>query len=321
MLSQLPIIDDPRVLVGRNTADDAAVYQLTEDLALVQTVDFFPPVVDDPYTFGAIAAANAVSDVYAMGGRPVTALNIVCFPKEGLERQALVDILRGGADKAAEAGFIIVGGHTIDDPEPKYGLAVTGLIHPGKIVTNAAARPGDSLILTKPLGIGILTTAMKADKLGPEGARKAMGVMTQLNNVSSQVMVQAGVKAATDVTGFGLLGHLHEMTEASGVGAEVYASRVPVIAEAWAMVREGLVPGGTHANRRALEHVVSWDDGVSDEARLILCDAQTSGGLLMCVPPPGDDEVLESLRRAGVVPVARIGRMVADVQRRLHILP
>ena len=311
MLRQLPPITDPNVLVGTNTADDSAIYRLSDDLALVQTVDFFPPVVDDAYSFGAIAAANAVSDIYAMGGRPLTALNIVCFPSSGVPKSVLVDILRGGSDKAAEAGFTIVGGHTIVDREPKYGLAVTGLIDPRRVVTNATAQEGDLLVLTKPLGVGILTTAMKAGVLSDEATQRAIALMARLNKAASEAMVAVGVSAATDVTGFGLLGHLREMTSASGVAATVYASKVPVIPEAWELVADGLVPGGTYANKRSLSETVAWDLGISEDAKLVLCDAQTSGGLLIAVPEAKLEALVAALREACVDEAAVIGEIIA----------
>lgn len=316
MLRQLPPSRDPNLLVGINTVDDAAVYRLNDELALVQTVDFFPPMVDDPFSFGAIAAANAVSDIYAMGGRPLTALNILCFPRE-LPRSVMVEILKGGASKAAEAGFVIVGGHTIEDREPKYGMAVTGLIRPGQQVTNAAARPGDQLILTKPLGIGIITTALKAGQAREETIQRVVAVMSTLNKVASEVMVRNGVRAATDVTGFGLLGHLHEMVEASGVGARVFLSQVPVLEEAWGMVEEGLVPGGTWRNLEYLRPRVSWGQGVSDNARLVLCDAQTSGGLLIVAPKERSQPLRDELSAAGVE-AALIGEITAD--KRIEVL-
>ncbi len=321
MLAQLPPINDPNLLVGNNTADDAAIYRLSDELALVQTMDFFPPVVDDPYHFGAIAVANAVSDVYAMGGRPLCALNIVCFPERGpLGLDVLVEILRGGADKAAEAGFSIVGGHTINDAEPKYGLAVTGLIHPQQIVTNAAARPGDILILTKPLGLGILTTAMKADAVDDAVAQRAIAVMSALNRTAAEAMVAAGAKAGTDITGFGLLGHLYEMCQASGVSAQVFLSQVPVIAEAWGLAADGLVPGGTVTNRNFLDDKVTWAAELSEDAKLILCDAQTSGGLLIAIATEKASDLLAALEKGGVE-AAVVGQIVPRSDRAIQVTP
>lgn len=322
VLRQLPPLDDPNVLIGLNTADDAAVYRLTDELALVQTVDFFTPVVDDPYSFGCIAAANSLSDVYAMGARPLLALNLVAFPAGKLPLSVLMDILRGGTDKAREAGISIVGGHSIDDPEPKYGLAVTGLVHPNRVLPNSGARVGDELILTKPLGLGIITTGIKAELVAQELVDEVVGVMATLNKIASGVMVEVGVNACTDVTGFGLLGHLHEVTEASGVGARIYLNRIPVIPKAWELVEQGVVPGGTHANRRFLvdNDAVSWDSTISDDAQLVLCDAQTSGGLLIVVPPHKSAHLQSALLAAGVPSVARIGEIVADSYKRIRVL-
>ncbi|MBM2826027.1 MAG: selD-2, partial [Dehalococcoidia bacterium] len=258
MLRQLPSFDDPNLLVGTDTLDDAGVYRINDDFALVQTVDFFPPVVDDPYFFGAIAAANAVSDIYAMGAVPITALNILCFPEEGLGEDVLGEILRGGHDKAHEAGFVILGGHTIKDTEPKYGMAVTGIVKPGAQVTNAGAKPGDQLVLTKPLGIGIITTAIKRGLADEATALQVMEVMSTLNKEASRVMVEVGVNACTDVTGYGLLGHLMEMAQASGLTARVKLSQVPVMEQAWGLARDDVVPGGSKTNREFLEAYVSW---------------------------------------------------------------
>ena len=320
MLRQLPPITDPNVLVGTNTVDDAAIYRLSDDLALVQTVDFFPPIVDDPYDYGAIAAANAVSDVYAMGGRPLTALNIVCFP-DFLPRETLVQILQGAADKAAEAGFTIVGGHTIKDAEPKFGLAVTGIIDPRKVVTNAGAKPGDVLILTKPLGTGVITTALKEGQAPPEAVEQATAVMKALNKAAAEVMVQEGVNACTDITGYGLMGHLLQMTTASGVGAEVVYGRVPVLSAAWSLAAGGFISGGTRANCLFVAHKVTWADGVSEEARLVLCDAQTSGGLLMTVPQEKGQRVLEALHEVGVGEARIIGRVTEEREGRIVVHP
>ncbi len=285
--------------MGINTGDDAAVYQLSDDVALVQTVDFFPPIVDDPYQYGAIAAANSLSDVYAMGGRPLIALNIVCFPVT-LDREVLAEILRGGQDKATEAGALIVGGHTIDDAEPKYGLSVTGLVKPGAHVCNVGARPGDALILTKPLGTGIITTAGKAGRIGPEAMDEAVRVMSTLNAAASEAMLEVGVNACTDVTGFGLLGHLLPMAEGSGVSAAVHFSSTPMLPHAVELAEEGVAPGGTLRNLDNVSPSVEWADDISDVEKILLCDAQTSGGLLMATSPDKCDALLEALARRGV---------------------
>jgi len=307
VLRQLPQVSDPNLLVGINTSDDAAVYRLTDDIALVQTVDFFPPVVDDPYYFGAIAVANAVSDVYAMGGRPLTGLNLVCYPIESLPEEILVEILRGGADKAKEAGVTIVGGHTIDDPEPKYGMSVTGLITPGKQVTNAGAQSGDILYLTKPLGIGIITTAIKAGVATEEVIQLAMKTMATLNKAAAEAMMKVGVNACTDITGYGLLGHLLEMTKGSHVRATIYRSRVPVIPEAVELADMGVVPGGTVRNMAFLEGQVEWHPETDELDKFILADAQTSGGLLIAVPPERAPALEAALKAAGVDTIAQIG--------------
>ena len=320
VLRQLPPIEDPDVLVGLKTMDDAAVYRLSDELALVQSVDFFPPVVNDPYSFGSIAAANALSDIYAMGACPLIAMNIVCFPAKGVPKSVLVEILKGGAAKAREAGVSIVGGHTIDDKEIKYGLAVTGVITTGKQVTNATAQPGDVLILTKPLGIGIITTAIKADFVGQETIDRAVEVMTTLNKAASEVMVSIGVNACTDITGFGLLGHLQEMAEASKVGAVVFLSSAPVIPEAWDLVARGAVPGGTYRNLRFFSDSLIWKPKVSEDAKLILCDAQTSGGLLIAVPREKSQEFLASLRSSGVLEAASIGEIVKDEGHKIQVM-
>jgi len=278
-------------------ADDAAVYLVAPDLAVVQTVDYITPVVDDPYTYGAVAAANAISDVYAMGVRPLFALNLVNFPVDTLPLSVLGEILRGGADKAAEAGVVIAGGHSIEDPEPKYGMAVTGVAHPEAIVRNKGARPGDALVLTKPLGVGIITTALRAGKASPEAQAAAIAVMTTLNRGAAEAMVEVGVHAGTDVTGFGLLGHLREMLTASGVGARVYAKAVPTLEAVWPLAEELIAPNGTLRNRESLREVVTWGEGVSLPTQLVLCDAQTSGGLLIAVPADRADALVTALQR------------------------
>ncbi len=306
LLGRLPKVTDPNVLVGSSTADDAAVYRISDDLALVLTTDFFTPVVDDPYDFGAVAAANALSDVYAMGGRPLTALNLVGFPDDALDASVLADILRGGAEKAKEAGIDIVGGHTIKSDEPIYGLAVTGTVHPARIVANAGAKPGDALVLTKPIGIGIITTAAKQDK-DPLGAiREAIRVMTTLNRDACDAMLEVGVHAATDVTGFGLLGHLRNMVAASDCSAVIKRSDVPVLDAAVRYVSEGIAPGGSHANARFLAEWVDFGD-VAKEDQLLLCDAQTSGGLLIAVAPEKSEQLLRGLRDRGTLCAAIVG--------------
>ncbi len=315
------MVRDPNLLVGIDTADDAAVYRLTRDLAIVQTVDYFTPVVDDPYWFGSITVANSLSDIYAMGARPLLALNIVGFPSRSLPLEVLAEILKGGSDKAREAGVPIVGGHTIDDPEPKYGLAVTGVVHPKKVVTNAGARVGDVLILTKPIGIGIITTAIKHEKASKKAEKEAIRVMDTLNRAAAEAMVEVGVHACTDITGFGLLGHLHEMTKGSHVGARVSLSQVPVIPEAWLLIRKGICPGGTYNNRNFLEGVISWDPKISQEEQLMLCDAQTSGGLLMAVARRKERALLAALKKAKALAMAKIGEIVKDEEGKIEVIP
>lgn len=310
MLRHLPLAQDPNVLVGTDTSDDAAVYKVSEDLAIAATVDYITPVVEDPYLYGAIAAANALSDIYAMGARPLFALNLVNFPKDRLPLETLTFILQGGADKAMEAGVPIIGGHSIDDPEPKYGLSVVGTVHPQKVVANVGAKPGDVLVLTKPLGIGIITTGIKRDLAPPQAVREAVSVMMQLNRAASEVMVEIGVDAATDVTGFGLLGHLWEMVRGSGVAARVYSEKVPVIRQVWDLVAQKCVPGGTLRNRDWLNEFVQWGPGTSNEEQLVLCDAQTSGGLLIAVPPSRAQALIDSLRARGTIAAASVGEII-----------
>ena len=308
------------LLVGFDTGDDAAVYRLTDDLAVIQTVDFFPPIVDDPYDFGAIAVVNALSDVYAMGGVPLLALNIVCFP-EDLPKEILGRILLGGMDAARDAGVVIAGGHTVKDREPKYGLAVTGVVHPGRIVTNAATAAGDDLVLTKPLGSGIITTAAKAGVTDDATLAGAVATMRQLNSAASEVMQEAGVKAATDITGFGLIGHLLGMLRASGTGAALSMSSVPLLPGVRDLA-ERAVPGGTQSNLDAFDSDVAWGPEITDEDKLILCDAQTSGGLLIAVPSASTQGVLDGLAQRGVAG-AVIGRVVArtEADRAIEVGP
>jgi selenide,water dikinase len=283
VLATLPQQGDPRLLVGRETFDDAGVFVLTDDLALVQTVDFFAPIVDDPYTFGQIAAANALSDVYAMGGEPLTALNVAAFPSGTLPLEVLTEILRGGQDKVHEAGAVIVGGHTVTDDEIKYGLAVTGRADPRRLLTNAGARPGDVLVLTKPIGTGILATAVKRGELDDAGAREMLDTMARLNREASRAALAVGARCATDVTGFGLLGHLSHIARASGVTLRLRVADVPLLAGAADAWRRGARTGGAARNVDYLETLVDWG-GSSELERALLTDPQTSGGLLVAVP-------------------------------------
>jgi len=310
LLTKLPAIVDPNVLVGSASADDAAVIRVSDDLAIVTTTDFFTPIVDDPGDFGRIAAANALSDIYAMGAKPLTALNLVGFPSDVLEAQVLAEILAGAYEIAREAGIDIVGGHTIQTDEPIFGLAVTGTVHPHQVVTNAGGRPGDRLILTKPIGLGIVTTAAKQDRDEEGAITEAIAVMTTLNAGACRAMLAVGVHAATDVTGFGLLGHLRNLAKASGVSARVYTSAVPVLDAARRYVALGLAPGGTHANWRFLQAYVRFDVDVSKNEQLLLCDAQTSGGLLLAVPPHLEQDLLAVLRAEGTLAAAVVGELV-----------
>lgn len=313
MLRALPVQNHPDLLVGWEKADDAGVVRLREDLALIQTVDFFTPIVNDPRDFGKIAAANALSDVYAMGGKPFTAMNLLCFPKDRLSKEVMKEILLGGMEVIHEAGAILVGGHSVDDPELKYGLSVTGLIHPGKLVTNAGAKPGDLLVLTKPLGTGILATAIKARMLSPEAEREAISWMGKLNKDASEAMQEVGVNGCTDITGFGLLGHALEMARASQVELRIWVSKVPILEEASKMAMQGLVPAGTFANRNYCEKSIRLEGEIPPHILDCLADAQTSGGLLIAVPRKSKRLLEEALARKGVFQ-AWIGEVVAEGQ-------
>jgi len=285
--------------VSFGTRDDSAVYRLTDDIALALTIDVFTPVVDDPYAFGAIAAANALSDVYAMGAKPATMLSFVGFPRGTLPWGVLEQILLGGADKAREAGVDVVGGHTVDDPEPKAGYAVIGIVHPDRVVSNAGGRIGDALVLTKPLGSGILSTAIKRELLSSEEIEQVTRVMARLNRDASLAMVDAEVHACTDVTGYGLLGHLQEMAAASRVRAVLRADAVPLLPRVLELIDDGVVPGGTWTNAEGVAPYVSYSDAVAEARRVALADAQTSGGLLIAVPPERLDHLVRLLVERG----------------------
>jgi selenide,water dikinase len=308
VLDQIQPFSHPDLLVGYDTSDDAGVYRVREDLAIIQTVDFFTPMVDDPRIFGEIAAANALSDIYAMGGSPVTALNIVGFPSCSLDIGILGEILAGGAAKVREAEALIVGGHTVEDKEPKYGLAVTGLIHPDHLVTNKGACPGDLLVLTKPIGTGVIATALKGDLADPQGVEEAVRVMTTLNRAASEAMVAVGVNACTDITGFGLLGHLAEMCLASSVGAELELSAIPFLPTARDLAGMGLLPGGAHRNRDYLSGRVRFTGRVEEAEADLLFDPQTSGGLLIAVAGKKAEQLLAKLKNRGVEGVI-VGRL------------
>jgi selenide,water dikinase len=291
---------------------------LNDDLALVQSVDFFTPIVDDAYSWGAIAAANALSDVYAMGGKPLLALNLVGWPKEGLSFDLLADVLEGGADKVMQAGAHVVGGHTIDDAEPKFGMAVTGTVHPEELITSAGAEPEEDLVLTKPLGMGIISTAIKRAKAPEALIEEAIANMSALNDKAAAAMVRHGASAATDVTGFGFLGHLHQMLKSSGVGAEIESGSVPVLDGVRELAEDGLVPGGTRRNQDFFADFVAFADGIDDVARTILFDAQTSGGLLFAIRD-GATDLVEDLRSQGVEAVV-IGRTTGGHPGHIKVL-
>lgn len=304
-------VPNPNLLVGIETSDDAGVYKLTDEIALVQTVDFFTPIVDDPYMFGQIAAANALSDIYAMGGKPLTVLNIVGFPISTLDKSVLTDILRGAGDKVNESGATLMGGHSIDDKEPKFGLACTGIIHPSKIRANAGAKAGDRLILTKPIGVGIQTTAIKSDLLSEEELNRLMTVMATLNKVAGEAIEKYDVNACTDVTGFGLLGHASEVAKGSDVGLVIDKNKVSILPRTRELAEQGIVPGGTKANHRWLSECVLYEEGIDEIDQWILCDAVTSGGLLISVAEEHAPALLNELIEKGVEAVD-IGFATAD---------
>jgi selenide,water dikinase len=310
VLRQLPTVEDPNLLTAAIPFADAGVYKIAEDCALVQSVDFFTPIVDDPRTYGRIAAANALSDIYAMGGRPLTVMNLVGFPA-CLEHDVLVEILKGGAEKVQEAGAVIVGGHTVEDDEPKYGLAVTGLVDPAKLVTTAGAQPGDVLVLTKPLGTGILATALKGEVIKEEQMAEAIRNMEMLNKTASEIMLQVGVNACTDITGFGLLGHALELAEASKVGIEINASALHIYPQVMELAAIGLVPVGSYRNRQHyLPNVINREQ-LAPEIVDILADPQTSGGLLIVVPEDKLKKLTTQLKASGC-DAFEIGRVTSD---------
>ena len=319
LLAGLPPISDPNVIVGHATADDAAVYRISDDLALILTTDFFTPIVDRPYDFGAVAAANALSDVYAMAGTPLTALSIVGFPSGALPPEVLVEILRGAGDKAREAGIAIVGGHTIQSEEPIFGLAVVGKVHPDQAIANSGAQPGDFLVLSKPLGLGIITTAAKRGEDSLGAIDEAVGVMTTLNRDAAVVIAAGNAHAMTDVTGFGLLGHLRNVTAASAVSATIWSDLVPILPQARQYVQGGIAPGGTHANRRFLSKWVDYDPQIPEWQQLLLCDAQTSGGLLAALPGTHAAEVVRHLRYHGLKWAAVVGCVEAGSPGRIRV--
>ncbi len=309
---------DPNLLVGLETSDDAGAYRLTDDLALIQTVDYFTPVVDDPYMFGQIAAANALSDVYAMGGKPTTVLNIVGFPIKKLPPEMLADILRGAADKVKEAGAIIVGGHSIDDQEPKFGLAVTGLAHPDNIYKNVGAIPGDVLVLTKPIGAGILTTGIKREAVTPEQEKAVTETMALLNKTAAEVLADFKPHAVTDITGFGLLGHSFEMAKGSDVSFELDVLKVPMLDGTKKLAEKGIIPGGSKSNERWLTDLVEYADSVTEVEQSILCDAITSGGLLISLPAKDAEAYVQAMEKIGGFARA-IGQVVEKREKAIYV--
>jgi len=310
VLRELPAIEHERLLVGISAADDGGVYLVDDQRALIQTVDFFTPVVDDPYTFGRIAAANALSDVYAMGGRPLTALNIVCFPFSTLEPGVLTEILRGGLERLDAADCLLAGGHTVDDVELKYGLSVTGEVHPARMLTNAGARPGEVLVLTKPLGTGVITTAARADAADEADLAAACACMVGLNRESAALAVEHGARACTDITGFGLVGHGHRMAAESGVALRIEAAAVPLLPGVPRYIEQDMLPGGGHATEEATRAVVTYSPAVPEGLRPAFVDPQTSGGLLICAPEDRARDLVNALAEAdGAISPAIIGRV------------
>ena len=315
----MPLVSHPDLIAGMERAEDASVYRLTDDLAIVQTIDFFTPIVDDPYTFGQIAAANAMSDVYAMGGKPLTAMNVVCFPIKTMDISILKKILAGGVDKVHEADAILVGGHSIEDEELKYGLSVTGTIHPAKVVLNNGARVGDRLILTKPLGTGIISTGLKGKVIDEEAMVKVIKSMATLNRKAAELMQEIGVHACTDVTGFGLLGHAGEMIEGTDIAMLIHSATVPFFPEAKELAEMGMIPGGLHRNREFRLNMVEIAKEVPDYLADILFDPQTSGGLLISVSEQKAPALLERMHQEGIEEAVVIGEVVAKPRGKIIV--
>jgi selenide,water dikinase len=318
-LEGLPLISDPNLIMGMERSEDAGVYKLRDDLAIVQTMDFFTPIVDDPYTFGQIAAVNALSDVYAKGGRPLTAMNIVCFPINDMQISILRETLKGGLSKMREASVVLVGGHSVEDPEFKYGVSVTGVIHPERIITNNGAKAGDRLILTKPLGTGIISTALKGGEASEQAVVKSVNSMTTLSKKASELMLTVDVHACTDVTGFGLLGHACEMIQDCEVGIIIHSEAVPCFPEAREYAEMGMVPGGTTRNRDFRIDMIDIDKNVSKVMLDILFDPQTSGGLLMTVPAADAELLIKRMHQEGIKAASIIGEVVANPKGRIVI--
>jgi selenide,water dikinase len=319
ILKYLPLPQDPNILVDIDTHDDAGVYRVNDDLALVLTTDFFPPVCSDPYEFGQIAAANSISDVYAMGGDPVLALNIMMFPAAKLPMEAYAEILKGGFDKATEAGVRIIGGHTIDDFPPKYGLAVVGYIHPKKIITNAGAEPGDYLILTKPVGIGVILAGQRLGMTSNNDIDEAKRIMKMLNNTGAEIMKKYNIKGATDVTGFGLAGHALKMAKASRVSVKINMTKIPVIRSVYNLVDEGCIPGASFCNLEYAGKDTCFAPELDYNLKMIAFDAQTSGGLLICAPPEKANKILSDLHDAGLTDSEVIGNITELTEKFLYL--
>jgi selenide, water dikinase len=311
---------DENVIVGLDRADDAGVYKITDDLALIQTVDFFTPIVDDPYWFGQIAAANALSDVYAMGGIPKTAMNLVAFPVKQMDLSVLRQIIQGGIDKLAEAGVVLIGGHSIEDKELKYGLSVTGIVHPARVLAKKNLRQGDRLVLTKPLGTGIVNTAIKAGMASADLTDKVTRLMASLNRDAAGIMLRFNVHACTDITGFGLLGHLAEMVYGSGVSVRVFSDRVPVIPEALEFAAMGLLPAGAYKNKEFRESMIDFEQAVARSMQDVLFDPQTSGGLLISVGSDQADALVKALSDAGISDTAEIGEVLKDPKEKIWVV-
>ena len=308
----MPLLSDPNVLRGMASMDNAGVYKLTDDLAIVQTVDFFTPVVDDPYTFGQIAVVNSLSDIYTMGAKPLTAMNIVCFPTETMDISVLQAVLQGGASKMVEAKVVLMGGHSIDDTELKYGLSVTGIINPKKLLTNSGAKAGDKLILTKPLGTGIISTALKQGLANKEAVAKITKSMLTLNDKTSELMQEIGVHACTDITGFGFIGHAAPFVQDNQAGININMSALPVFPEAVEFAKQGIGPGGLQRNREFYSHILKVSGKVPTYMLDILFDPQTSGGLLISLAPAKAERLLSKLKQAGVTDAAIIGEVVKE---------
>lgn len=315
----LPLVDDPNLLVGLERGDDAAVYRLNDELAIIQTIDFITPIVDDPYTFGQIAAANALSDVYTMGGRPLTAMNVVCFPIKSQDISVLIEILRGGFDKLREARCALVGGHSVEDNELKYGLSVTGVVHPDRMITKEGAEIGDKLILTKPLGTGLVSTALKGGLAGEEAVGRIASSMVTLNRRASELMLEAGVHACTDITGYGLLGHACGMIEDGQLGMELHVGAIPLFPEAKEFAGMGLAPGGTQRNKEFRIGMIELAYEMGDEIWSILFDPQTSGGLLISVPGEEAEALIQNLHRSGIEDAAIIGAITGKPKGKIII--